>query len=45
MSEILFLAEKTIEGHRKNLLEKTKSKNIAGLVYYALEHGVIKSGQ
>jgi len=43
MSEILCLAEKTIEGHRKNLLEKTHSKNIAGLVYYALENGVIKS--
>ena len=43
MSDILCLAEKTIEGHRKNLLEKTQSKNIAGLVYYALEHGVVRS--
>lgn len=43
MSEILCLAEKTIEGHRKNLLEKTQSRNIAGLVYYALENGIIKA--
>jgi DNA-binding NarL/FixJ family response regulator len=43
MSEILSLAEKTIEGHRTKLLEKTQSKNIAGLVYYALENGLIKS--
>ena len=44
MSEILSLAEKTIEGHRTKLLEKTQSKNIAGLVYYALDAGFIKSG-
>ena len=44
MADMLCLAEKTIEGHRKNLLEKTQSRNIAGLVYYALEHGIVKNG-
>jgi len=44
MAEMLCLSEKTIEGHRKKLLEKTRSKNIAGLVYYALEQGLIKNG-
>lgn len=44
MADMLCLSEKTIEGHRKNLLEKTRSKNIAGLVYYALEHGIVKNG-
>jgi len=44
MAEMLCLSEKTIEGHRKKLLDKTSSKNIAGLVYYALEQGLIKNG-
>jgi len=43
IAEILCISEKTIEGHRKNLMEKTQSRNIAGLVYYALENGVIKN--
>lgn len=42
ISDILCISEKTIEGHRKSLLEKTRSKNIAGLVWYALENGIIK---
>jgi DNA-binding NarL/FixJ family response regulator len=42
ISEILCLSEKTIEGHRKSLLDKTHSRNVAGLVWYALENGIIK---
>ncbi len=45
ISEILNLAEKTIEHIRKSLLEKTQSKNIAGLVWYALEFGIIKRSE
>lgn len=42
ISEMLAISEKTVEGHRKMLLEKTSSKNIAGLVWYAIEAKLIK---
>ncbi len=45
ISEILCLSEKTIEGHRKKFLDKTHSRNIAGLVWYALENGIIKEAK
>jgi two-component system, NarL family, nitrate/nitrite response regulator NarL len=31
----LFLSERTVETHRKNLMRKTKSSNTAGLIKYA----------
>ncbi|TNE30989.1 MAG: response regulator transcription factor [Bacteroidetes bacterium] len=37
IAEELFLSPRTVETYRKQLLEKTNSKNIAGLVRYALE--------
>jgi DNA-binding NarL/FixJ family response regulator len=38
----LFISHKTVNTHRINLLEKTKSHNIAGLVLFALKHGIVK---
>ncbi|MES2447551.1 MAG: response regulator transcription factor [Bacteroidota bacterium] len=38
IAEKLFLSNRTVEGHRNNLLLKTKSRNTAGLVLYALKH-------
>ena len=38
IAEKLFLSARTVEGHRNNLLLKTKSRNTAGLVLYALKH-------
>jgi DNA-binding NarL/FixJ family response regulator len=32
---------RTIEGYRKKLLDKTKSKNSVGIVLYALKHGIV----
>jgi two-component system response regulator NreC len=32
----LFISPKTVNGHRNNLLQKTGSRNVAGLVAYAL---------
>lgn len=32
----LFISPKTVNGHRNNLLQKTGSRNVAGLVTYAL---------
>lgn len=33
----LFLSERTVEGHRNNLLQKTGARNAAGLVIYAIQ--------
>ena len=38
----LFISPRTVEGHRNKLLEKTNSRNIAGLIIYAVEHGLFK---
>lgn len=42
VADRLFISSRTVEGHRKNLLEKTGSKNTAGLVIYAIEHNLFK---
>lgn len=36
----LFISSLTVETHRRNLLQKLNLKNIAGLVRYAIEHGL-----
>lgn len=41
MSEKLFLSKRTIEGHRQSLIDKTKCKNTASLIKYAVIHGII----
>lgn len=38
----LFISEKTVNGHRYNLLQKTGAKNAAGLVMYAVKHGLVE---
>ena len=41
IAEKLFLSPRTVDAHRRNLLEKTGSRNTAGLVRYALESGML----
>lgn len=41
IADQLFLSPKTIEGYRKSLLEKTGSKNAAGLAVYAVKNGLV----
>ncbi|GAB5416938.1 MAG: response regulator transcription factor [Crocinitomicaceae bacterium] len=41
IAESLFLSPKTIEGYRKNLLEKTGVKNMAGLAIFAVRNNLI----
>jgi DNA-binding NarL/FixJ family response regulator len=41
IGEKLFISVKTVNGHRSNLLQKTGSKNMAGLVTYALKNNII----
>ncbi|MBI2731063.1 MAG: response regulator transcription factor [Sphingobacteriales bacterium] len=37
----LFLSERTVETHRKNIFRKTKTNSVIGLVKYAYEHRLI----
>jgi len=37
IAEELFISNRTVEAHKRNLLDKTGCKNIAGLVLYAIE--------
>lgn len=45
IAEKLFISIRTVEGHRKNLLEKTEAKNTVGLVFFALTHNLIDVDQ
>jgi len=38
----LFISIRTVEGHRKNLLEKADVRNVAGLVLYAMKNDIIE---
>lgn len=40
IAEQLFISQRTVEGHRNNLLLKTGSKNTAGLVVFAIKNGL-----
>ncbi|AIZ65117.1 hypothetical protein PK28_08695 [Hymenobacter sp. DG25B] len=42
IAEKLFTSRRTIETHRQNLIEKTKVKNTAALIRYAMEQGIIQ---
>ncbi len=41
IAEKLFLSERTIETHRKNIFRKTATSSVIGLVKYAYEHKLI----
>jgi DNA-binding NarL/FixJ family response regulator len=41
IGEYLFISPRTVEGHRTNLLLKTNSRNIAGLVVYAIQNELV----
>jgi Response regulator containing a CheY-like receiver domain and an HTH DNA-binding domain len=41
IAEKLFLSERTIETHRKNIFRKTNTASVIGLVKYAYEHKLI----
>lgn len=42
IANILYLSKRTIDKHRENLLSKTKAKNTAGLVMYAVKNGIVE---
>jgi len=42
IAQKLFISVKTVNGHRNNLLQKTGSKNVTGLVIYAVKNHIIE---
>jgi DNA-binding NarL/FixJ family response regulator len=42
IAEKLFNSKRTIEAHRRNMLEKTGCKNTAELVKYAIKNGIVE---
>lgn len=42
IADKLFLSVRTVDGHRNNLLEKTGSRNTAGLVIYAVRNNLLE---
>lgn len=43
IADQLFISKRTVEKHRANILEKTASKNTAGLVMYAIRNQLIEN--
>lgn len=42
IAQKLFISVRTVEGHRKKMMEKTNVRNMAGLVIYAMKSGLVK---
>lgn len=43
IAEKIFLSRRTVETHRKNIIEKTNCKNSSALIKYAIEKGYLKN--
>jgi DNA-binding NarL/FixJ family response regulator len=41
IADKLFASKRTIESHRQHLIEKTKARNTATLIKYAIQEGLI----
>ncbi len=44
IAEKLFISSRTVDAHRRNLLQKTGARNTAGLVKYAFQNNIISPG-
>jgi DNA-binding NarL/FixJ family response regulator len=45
IADRLFISERTVETHRKNIFRKTGTSSVIGLIKYAYEHGIIRTGR
>jgi DNA-binding NarL/FixJ family response regulator len=43
IAEKLFISVRTVDTHRRNLLDKLEAKNTAGLVKYAIRNGLLNN--
>jgi len=43
IAETLFISERTVETHRKNIFRKTDTKSVIGLIKYCVEKRLIKT--
>jgi|AntRauTorckE5430_2_1112549.scaffolds.fasta_scaffold02401_3 DNA-binding NarL/FixJ family response regulator len=41
IADLLFISARTVEGHRRSLQDKTSSRNLVGLVLYAVKNGIV----
>lgn len=41
IAETLYISERTVETHRKNIFRKTRTNNVIGLIKYAYEHKLV----
>jgi DNA-binding NarL/FixJ family response regulator len=41
IADQLYISKRTVDAHKRNLLEKTGAKNVAGLVIFALNNSII----
>ena len=41
IADKIFTSKRTVETHRQNIIEKTKAKNTAALIKYAISKGII----
>ena len=42
IADKLFISNRTVDAHRRNLFQKLGVKNTAGLVRFAIKHGMIE---
>lgn len=42
MAEKLFISERTVETHRKNIFRKTNTNTLVGLIKFAFEHNMVE---
>ncbi len=41
IADKLYLSERTVEGHRKRMLEKTNSRNVVGLIVWGIKNQIL----
>lgn len=42
IADTLYISKRTVDGHKANLIQKTGSKNVLGLLIYALKNGLVE---